>query len=108
MNDRFKINGSTTKHLLRTLAKKYLPETLIHQPKRGFEIPLKSWVNHELKEMMHDYISSSTALNRDIVNYRFTEKLLNNSINVPAEKRAKILWMLFCMEVWYKKIYLSK
>ena len=108
MNDRFKINGSTTKHLLRTLAKKYLPETLIHQPKRGFEIPLKSWVNHELKEMMHDYISSSTALNRDIVNYQFTEKLLNNSINVPAEKRAKILWMLFCMEVWYKKIYLSK
>ena len=108
MNDKFKINGGTTKYLLRTLSKQYLPETLINQPKRGFEIPLKNWVNHELKEMMHDYISAPSAMNRDIVNYDFTEKLLNNSINVPAEKRAKILWMLFCMEVWYKKIYLSK
>ncbi|MEO6671532.1 MAG: asparagine synthase (glutamine-hydrolyzing) [Ferruginibacter sp.] len=108
MNDRFKINGGTTKYLLRTLSRQYLPETLINQPKRGFEIPLKNWVNHELKEMMHDYIAAPSAMNRDIVNYDFTEKLLNNSINVPAEKRAKILWMLFCMEVWYKKVYLCK
>jgi asparagine synthase (glutamine-hydrolysing) len=108
MNDSYKINGGTTKYLLRTLAKQYLPETLINQPKRGFEIPLKKWVDNELKEMIHDYISSSSSFNRNIVNYAFTEKLLNGTINVPAEKRAKILWTLFCMEVWYKKIYLSK
>ena len=108
MNDHFKINGSTSKYLLRTMAKQYLPETLINQPKRGFEIPLKNWVNRELKEMIHDYVSAPSALNRNIIDYNFTEKLLNNSINVPAEKRAKILWMLFCMEVWYKKIYLAK
>ena len=108
MNDSFKIHGSTTKYLLRTLAKQYLPETLINQPKRGFEIPLKHWVNNELKDMIHDYISSPSAFNRNIVEYDFTEKLLNNSINVPAEKRAKILWTIFCMEVWYNKVYLNK
>ncbi len=108
MNDNHKINGGKSKYLLRQLAKKYLPETLINQPKRGFEINLKGWVNGELKDMIHDYVSSPSALNRDIVNYNFTEKLLNNSNKVSDEKRAKILWMLFCMEVWYKKIYLSK
>lgn len=107
MPDKYKINGSSTKHLLRTLAKKYLPETLINQPKRGFEIPLKHWVDDQLKDMIHDYVSSSSALNREIVNPKFTEQLLSNTIPVPPEKRAKILWMLFCMEVWYKKIYLS-
>ncbi len=108
INDSFKIHGSTTKYLLRTLAKQYLPETLINQPKRGFEIPLKHWVNNELKDMIHDYISSPGAFNRNIIEYGFTEKLLNNSINVPAEKRAKILWTIFCMEVWYNKVYLNK
>ena len=108
MNDSFKIKGGTTKYLLRILAKKYLPEPLINQPKRGFEIPLKNWVGNELKEMIHDYIASPSALNRNIVNYDFTAKLLNNSVNVPTEKRAKILWTLFCMEVWYKKVYLDK
>lgn len=105
--DSLKVNGSTTKYLLRNLAKKYLPETLIHQPKRGFEIPLKSWVDNQLQDMIRDYITSSSALNRNFVQYAFTEKLLNKKINVPAEKRAKILWTIFCMEVWYKKVYLG-
>jgi asparagine synthase (glutamine-hydrolysing) len=81
ISDRYKINGSTTKFLLRNLAKKYLPETLINQPKRGFEIPLKNWVDNELKEMIHGYLTAATALNRNLVDPAFTNKLLNNSIN---------------------------
>ena len=108
MKDQFKVNGGTTKFLLRTLAKQYLPDTLINQPKRGFEVPLKHWINEVLKEMIHDYISSPTALNRELMDASFTEKLLHNRNNVPAEKRAKIIWTIFCMEVWYKKVYLNQ
>ncbi len=107
MNDSYKVNGSTTKHLLRTLAKKYLPDQLVNQPKRGFEIPLKNWVDHELKLPIHDYVGSSNAFNRNIIDHNFTHKLLNNKIKISSEKRAKILWMLFSMEVWYRKIYLK-
>ena len=107
MNDHFKIKGSTTKYLLRTLSENYLPELLVNQPKRGFEIPLKKWVNHELKEIINDYVGTPTAFNQNIINKNFTEKLLNNNIKIAPEKRAKILWMLFSLEVWYKRIYLK-
>lgn len=107
MNDKYKINGSTTKYLLRHLAKKYLPEPLINQPKRGFEIPLKNWVNGQLKDIMNDYIRSSTAINKKFIQPQFTDKLLENKIKISQEKRAKILWTIFSMEVWYKKVYLS-
>lgn len=105
LNDNFKINGSKTKYLLRQLAKKYLPAELINQPKRGFEIPLKNWVNNQLKEIIHDYIASQGALNKQMVDEKFTASLLNNKVKMAAEKRAKLLWTLFCMEVWYKKAY---
>jgi asparagine synthase (glutamine-hydrolysing) len=107
MNDRYKINRGTTKYLLRHLAKKYLPETLVNQPKRGFEIPLKNWVNGQLKDMMHDYIGSSTSLNKKLINQLFVTNLLDNKIKISQEKRAKILWTIFSMEVWYKKVYLN-
>ena len=107
MNNRFKINGSTTKYLLRTLATKYLPEQLINQPKRGFEIPLKHWVNNELKDIIHDYVGASNALNKNIIDSNFVQQLLDDKIKTAPEKRAKILWMLFSMEVWYRKIYLK-
>ena len=107
MSDKFKINGTTTKYLLRDLAKQYLPAELIDQPKRGFEIPLKKWVETELKDMIFDYVGSSNALCNQFVKKDFTERLLNNKVKIPSEKRAKILWMLFSQEVWYRNCYLN-
>ncbi len=107
MNDNFKINGSTTKYLLRQLSKKYLPSELVNQPKRGFEIPLKSWVGHELKEVVFDYVGAANAISRTFFKAGFLNNLLNNNIKMPAEKRAKILWSLLSLEIWYKKVYLQ-
>lgn len=105
--DDLKVRGSTTKFLLRELAKKHLPETLINQPKRGFEIPLKKWVDEQLHDMIRDYLLSPGAFYRSFVKPEFVSGLLDRKVAVPAEKRAKILWTLFCLEVWYKKVYLQ-
>jgi asparagine synthase (glutamine-hydrolysing) len=105
LNDRFKIRGGETKVLLRKLAKKYLPDILINQPKRGFEIPLKSWVDNNLREIIFDYLSSADCLYKDFIKQNFVDDLMLKKINIPAEKRAKILWTLFSLEIWYKKIY---
>lgn len=105
LNDTFKINKNTTKYLLRTLAKKYLPEQILHQPKRGFEIPLKKWVENDLNEIVNDYVGASAALSRQLLKREFVDGLINNTIKMPAEKRAKMLWTLMSMEIWYKNVY---
>jgi asparagine synthase (glutamine-hydrolysing) len=103
--DVYKIKGKTTKYMLRKLAEKYLPPELINQPKRGFEIPLKKWVDNELKEIVFDYLSASNNFYKSFVSSKFVENLLKKNIKISDEKRAKILWTLFSMEVWYKKVY---
>jgi asparagine synthase (glutamine-hydrolysing) len=105
ISDDFKIQGTQTKYLLRKLAEKYLPATIITQPKRGFEIPLKQWVNGQLKDMIADYLHSSGALYPAFIKKDFVMALLEERIKVPAEKRAKMLWLLFTLEVWYRKVY---
>ena len=40
-----KVRNLSTKYILRELAKKYLPRKIVHQPKRGFEVPMKKWMN---------------------------------------------------------------
>jgi asparagine synthase (glutamine-hydrolysing) len=103
--DHYKIKGKTTKFLLRQLAKKYLPPELIDQPKRGFEIPLKNWVNNELKEPVFDYLSANNNFYKNFVQQNFIKELLNKKIKISNEKRAKILWTLLSLEIWYKKVY---
>ena len=103
--DNYKIKRKTTKFMLRQLAIKYLPEVLINQPKRGFEIPLKKWVDNELKEPVFDYLSSDNNFYKNFVQEKFVHDLLNKKIKISDEKRAKILWTLLSLEIWYKKVY---
>ena len=102
--DNYKIKGKTTKYLLRQLSKKYLPADIINQPKRGFEIPLKHWLNNELKEPVFDYLNAPNAFYKQFVYKDFVQKLLQNKINIPGEKRAKILWTLLSLEIWHKQL----
>jgi asparagine synthase (glutamine-hydrolysing) len=103
--DNYKIKGKTTKFMLRQLAAKYLPEPLLNQPKRGFEIPLKNWIENELKEPVFDYLSSANNFYKNFVKEGFVEDLLSKKIKMADEKRAKILWTLLSLEIWYKKVY---
>jgi asparagine synthase (glutamine-hydrolysing) len=105
--DHYKIKGSTTKYLLRKLAEKYLPAELINQPKRGFEIPLKKWIDNELNEIIRSYILSPGAFCRNFADPAFIRDLWDRKIKTGDEKRAKMIWTLFALEVWYKKCYLQ-
>ncbi len=105
--DNLKIRGNTTKYLLRKIAEKYLPEALWNQPKRGFEVPLKNWVNNDLKDIIFDYLGNPNAYYKGFVSKDYVHRLLENQVRISEEKRAKQLYTLFCLEVWYHKNYLN-
>lgn len=106
--DNMKIKGTTTKYLLRKLAEKYLPVELVNQPKRGFEPPLKHWVNYELRSLIGDYLVSDDVIYPAFIKKGFVYGLLDNTVKVSPEKRAKMLWLLFSLEVWYRQAYKKK
>lgn len=102
LKDTYKIKGTTTKYILRELAKKYLSSELISQPKRGFEVPLKQWVEKDLKEPIFDILSQG-CYSENFIDKAFIHALLNHKINVSDEKRAKMLWTLYALELWKKQ-----
>ena len=104
LKNSYKIKGKSTKHILRELSKKYLSEEIIHQPKRGFEVPLLKWVNNDLKDNIFDSLSNK-SYSQEFISKKFIDQLLYKKINVSEEKRAKMLWNLYCLEVWKKNQY---
>ena len=105
--DKFKVRNNQTKYILRKLAEKYLPPVLINQPKRGFESPLKQWVNGELKNLIADYVLSDNSYCRNYLKPGIIESIWNRKIGMGEEKRAKMIWTLFALEIWHSKCYLQ-
>ncbi|TKB97619.1 asparagine synthase (glutamine-hydrolyzing) [Pedobacter cryophilus] len=104
LRDDFKINCLSTKFILRDLGRKYLPAELIDQPKRGFEIPLKNWVDNQLKNIIGDYLFSNNTIYPSLIQKKFVEDLWVRKVKISEERRAKILFDVFALEVWYKNI----
>ena len=89
--------------MLRQLAVKYLPGELVNQPKRGFEVPLKQWVDKELKDIIFAYLDTADSYADNFVDRQFIRRLLQRKVKVSDEKRAKMLYTLFALNVWYRK-----
>ena len=49
-----KVRGQTCKRVLRAVAQSWLPPTVANKPKRGFEIPVDSWVQTDFKMRVRD------------------------------------------------------
>lgn len=105
--DKYRLKGRTTKYLLRKLGEKYLPADLLQQPKRGFEVPLKNWMDHELKDVLRGYLEAPGALYPAFVRPAFVRSLLDRKVPISDEKRAKMLYALLCLEVWYREVFVK-
>lgn len=87
------------KYLLRQLAYKYLPKSIIERKKVGFPVPLTEWFNN-LEELAYELLPNADWLKEGVL-----EELIKKS---RTEARAgQILWMFLNIEL-FKKCYFTK
>ncbi len=101
--DNLKIRNTTTKFILRQLAQRYLPADIPRQPKRGFEVPLRTWVDGILKDMVFDRLQPATSYVAEFLPRSFIQNVLENQEpTITPEQRAKLLFSWLSLESWYQ------
>jgi len=97
-----KMKGSTTKYILKKVAEKYLPKEIIYRPKTGFGAPVRKWINNDLDERIHDYLSPTSIKNRGIFNAKNVTKLIadNKAGQIDA---SYAIWGLLAIESWMRQ-----
>ncbi len=98
--DSYKLKGTKTKRILRDLAAKQLPIEISTQPKRGFEIPLKQWIDRDLSDFVQGYLTNDKLFVHEFITPAYIKSLLSGGARVSAEKRAKMLYQLLVTEMW--------
>ncbi|MCG3684902.1 asparagine synthase (glutamine-hydrolyzing) [Aliarcobacter butzleri] len=94
--------GDTNKYLLKKIASKYIPNTIINRTKKGFNSPFNEWLNKEYRDKVLDVIvevNNSTNL----FNHEYILHIYELS---KSNKFKQHLYSLFVFSLWYKKEYL--
>lgn len=104
-----KIKGFTGKYIIRKAMSDVLPKNITNRSKKGFPMPLNSWLAGDLKELMVQTLSDSIILKR-YFNERYIGKIIKGcekSINPITKKRCTDqAWHLLVFALWYE-IYIE-
>jgi asparagine synthase (glutamine-hydrolysing) len=96
-------NPSEGKLVLKALARKYLPASVIDRPKMGFGIPINDWFAGELQPMARDTLLSQRARERGLFDPAAVERLISDHVS-GREVHGYRLWALLCLELWFREV----
>jgi len=95
---KYKIKGFETKHILKDVARSLVPASLIDRPKMGFGIPRAEWLRTEMKELVIDTLTDTTARQRGWLDPVQVKKVLD--IHMTGQDTDNLIWPMLMLELW--------
>ncbi|MGZ4519064.1 MAG: asparagine synthase (glutamine-hydrolyzing) [Mycobacteriaceae bacterium] len=97
--DSYRVKGRQTKRILRDAYCDLLPREVTHGPKRGFEVPMATWLEGPLRPLLHDTLGSPNAAINEYVSPELVRSLLER--RAFAERNvAYVLYAMLVLELW--------
>jgi asparagine synthase (glutamine-hydrolysing) len=98
--DDLKLRGATTKYILRETFRNDLPPEIYSRGKKGFGVPLSTWLS-DLEPFLRDVLNSSNALVYNYLDRGRIAKLIDEFLQ-GEELWADAIWTLLTLEIWLR------
>ncbi|MFZ4263629.1 asparagine synthase (glutamine-hydrolyzing) [Sphingobacterium sp. HJSM2_6] len=98
----YRFEKGRRKKILKDILKEYIPENIFDQPKRGFAVPLASWIRNELRsefeknitdDFLHQIPGLNTARFKDIFKKHLDGK----------HDYSTFIWRIYVLSKWYQE-----
>lgn len=94
-----KVRGGTTKWVVKEVARRYLPASIVDRPKVGFRVPLDSWFRTGLRDVAHDLLLSPNSTVGSVMDPAAVARLVHSHDSGRRNEEIRI-WTLLSLEVW--------
>jgi len=99
---RLKLQGFTTKRILRESMKGVLPPSILARPKMGFPVPVGSWFRGRWRGIVTDLVLGERANRRGIFDHEAVRRLVGEHLSGQVEHTER-LWALVNFELWLRR-----
>jgi asparagine synthase (glutamine-hydrolysing) len=97
-----KYRNGVSKYLLKEVLYQYVPRQLFDRPKRGFSVPLASWLQGDLRYLQEEYLRKEVVERYGVTRFETVKELLRqfNGGNTYVYHR---VWLLIVLHYWLQK-----
>jgi asparagine synthase (glutamine-hydrolysing) len=97
-----RLRGLTTKHVLRRVMAERLPGEVLRGKKRGFNVPMPTWIAGGLREFACDTLSAARLKSQGLFDPRVVGRLLEEHLTRRVD-HSRPIWTLLVLAVWYEE-----
>jgi len=94
-------DGRVGKRLLRDLLTRYVPRPLIDRPKRGFSVPIKSWLVGPLRDWAEDLLSEQALRDQGIFDVDSIRDAWRQHLYGWAN-HSELMWSVLMFQAWWQ------
>lgn len=95
-----KLRGGQTKAILREAVRDWLPAGVVDLPKKGFGVPLESWLTGPLRPMVGDLLRGPDARVKQFLVPGTVDRLADD----PGPRGSVRLWTLLVLEIFLRQL----
>ena len=99
-----KIKRGRIKYVTRELAARYLPDSIVNRPKKGFGFPLAHWLKRPLRDLMQRTIDESRFVEAGLFRREALQRLQDEHVNGQFDHNYR-LWMVFNLEIFWRHYF---
>ena len=101
---RLKLQGKSTKYLLKKAMQGILPPEILNRGKEGFSIPIKNWLKTDLKSLMLEVLEPQKIKREGFFNANYVEQLKKEHLS-GKKNHSHRLWSMMVFGIW-QNLYL--
>jgi asparagine synthase (glutamine-hydrolysing) len=96
-----RLNGLRTKHILKSVARRWLPRSIVNRPKVGFDSPIGQWFKDELRPFLSEFLSRQQVARTGLLNGAAVERMIADHTSGRRDYSLQ-LWSVVALEMWYR------
>jgi asparagine synthase (glutamine-hydrolysing) len=100
--DSSKLSAKSGKAILRQAMRGVLPDAIIDRPKRGFPVPLASWLRGPLRQFAEDHLLDSQSACAEFTDHNEIARLVAQHSKGTAD-RSQEIWTLLVFDHWHRQ-----
>lgn len=99
---KFRFNNGNRKKIIKDILEEYIPKKYFNQPKKGFGVPIRSWIRNELRTEIESNLSDdflNIVPNLDVIKFK---KMLYKHM-LGKHNYAAYIWRVYILSKWYQE-----
>jgi asparagine synthase (glutamine-hydrolysing) len=97
----YRLRRTRSKHILKSVARRWLPHEIIERPKVGFDSPIGQWFKEELGGFLGRFLAPEEVQRSGLLDGRAVQRLIAEHMAGGRDYSLQ-LWSVLALEAWHR------